>query len=118
MAEADDKIQFIMRAVRDFRQHFPGEDGNHHPGNFECYICFRVRSPELFDLAQPLHAYIDPQGNWLAHTVPCGQNVRLLSTTNGFGPCEILKFKQHLCRPHGVSKSECRFFCADTSIGL
>lgn len=63
MADPADKAQFVMRAAKDFPQHRPSEKGHDYkPGNFECYVCFRVRSPEHFDMMQPQHAYVDPHG--------------------------------------------------------
>lgn len=63
MASDADKIQFIMRAAKDFPQHRPSERGHDfRPGNFECYICFRVRSPENFDMLQPQSAFLDLRG--------------------------------------------------------
>ena len=63
MADPMDKFQFVMTAAKDFAQHRPSEKGqDHKPGNFECYICFRVRAPEHFDVLQPQSAYFDPRG--------------------------------------------------------
>ena len=63
MAEAGDKAQFVMRAAKDFPQHRPSEKGHDYkPGNFECYVCFRVRSPDHFDMLQPQYAYVDTRG--------------------------------------------------------
>lgn len=45
LADPLGKAQFVMRAARDFLQHRPSQKGRYYrPGNFECYICFRVRS--------------------------------------------------------------------------
>lgn len=63
LAGEPDKLQFVMRAAKDFPQHRPSEKASeYHPGNFECYICFRVRSPECFDALQAQFAYIDSHG--------------------------------------------------------
>ena len=63
MATVSDKAQFVMRAAKDFPQHRPSEKGHDYkPGNFECYICFRVRSPDKFDMLQPQSTYIDTRG--------------------------------------------------------
>ncbi|KAL7927120.1 hypothetical protein ACQKWADRAFT_98345 [Trichoderma austrokoningii] len=63
MADPADKAQFIMRAAKDFPQHRPSEKGHDYkPGNFECYVCFRVRSPEHFDMLQPQSVYVDIHG--------------------------------------------------------
>ncbi|KAG9256144.1 uncharacterized protein F5Z01DRAFT_541853 [Emericellopsis atlantica] len=63
MADPLDKLQFVMRAAKDFPQHRPSEKGQeYHPGNFECYICFKVRSPDCFDALQSQTAYIDRLG--------------------------------------------------------
>ncbi|KAH6869338.1 hypothetical protein B0T10DRAFT_594784 [Thelonectria olida] len=60
LAEPIDKFQFVMRAAKDFPQHRPSEKGqDHQPGNFECYICYRVRKPEHFDVFQPQSACVD-----------------------------------------------------------
>ncbi|OAQ97472.1 hypothetical protein LLEC1_03315 [Akanthomyces lecanii] len=71
MADADDKAQFVMRAAKDFPQHRPSEKGHDYkPGNFECYVCFRVRSPEHFDMLQPQHAYVDSHGRLITDRDP------------------------------------------------
>lgn len=63
MANGIDKAQFVMRAAKDFPQHRPSEKSHdYRPGNFECYICFRVRSPDHFDMLQPQSAYVDAHG--------------------------------------------------------
>ena len=63
MADPVDMAQFVMRAAKDFPQHRPSEKGHdHRPGNFECYICFRVRSPDHFDMLQPQAAFVDTTG--------------------------------------------------------
>ncbi|GAO16695.1 uncharacterized protein UV8b_07950 [Ustilaginoidea virens] len=63
LSSATDKAQFIMRAAKDFRQHRPREKGpDFRPGNFECYICFRVRSPDKFDMLQPQSAWVNARG--------------------------------------------------------
>ena len=63
MADPVDMAQFVMRAAKDFPQHRPSEKGHdYRPGNFECYICFRVRSPEHFDMLQPQAAFVDSAG--------------------------------------------------------
>ncbi|KFA65564.1 hypothetical protein S40285_04327 [Stachybotrys chlorohalonatus IBT 40285] len=63
MADPIDKAQFVMQAAKDFPQHRPNEKGHEYrPGNFECYICFRVRSPDHFDMYQPLSTHIDVRG--------------------------------------------------------
>ncbi|KFH46434.1 hypothetical protein ACRE_027520 [Hapsidospora chrysogenum ATCC 11550] len=64
MADPLDKLQFVMRAAKDFPQHRPSEKGqDYHPGNFECYVCFRVRSPDCFDVLQAQYAYVDRLGH-------------------------------------------------------
>lgn len=71
ISTADDKAAFVMRAVRDFPQHRPSEKGHEYkPGNFECYICFRVRSPDHFDMLQPQHAFVDARGNLVTDRDP------------------------------------------------
>ncbi|UNI23684.1 hypothetical protein JDV02_009490 [Purpureocillium takamizusanense] len=63
MADPVDMTQFVMRAAKDFPQHRPSEKGHDYkPGNFECYICFRVRSPDHFDMLQPQAAFVDTTG--------------------------------------------------------
>lgn len=63
LADPLDKLQFVMRAAKDFPQHRPSEKAqDYHPGNFECYICYRVRSPDHFDALQAQYAYIDSHG--------------------------------------------------------
>lgn len=60
LAHPEDKFQFVMRAAKDFPQHRPKEtELGHSPGNSECYICFRVRSPIFFDANQPVFIPVD-----------------------------------------------------------
>ncbi|KAF4121750.1 hypothetical protein GMORB2_1589 [Geosmithia morbida] len=71
MADPLDKLEFVMRAAKDFPQHRPSEKGQeYHPGNFECYICFRVRSPDCFDVLQPQFAYVDCHGRVVREKEP------------------------------------------------
>lgn len=63
MASPLDMAQFVMHAAKDFPQHRPSEKGqDFRPGNFECYICFRVRAPDHFDTFQSQSAYVDNYG--------------------------------------------------------
>ncbi|KAF4962753.1 hypothetical protein FSARC_9179 [Fusarium sarcochroum] len=63
IATSADKFQFVMRAAKDFPQHRYNEKSKEHqPGNSECYMCFRVRAPEHFDVLQAATAYFDPRG--------------------------------------------------------
>ena len=58
-----DKFELVMRAAKDFPQHWASEKKkDQRPGNLECYWCFRVRSPQHFDVLQANTAYFDPQG--------------------------------------------------------
>ncbi|RSL52744.1 hypothetical protein CEP54_010754 [Fusarium duplospermum] len=71
MADPADKFQFVMRAAKDFPQHRPRERGREHkPGNMECYICFRVRTPEHFDVLQAPTACFDPHGRVVSDREP------------------------------------------------
>lgn len=71
MATTDDKMEFIMRAAREFPQHRPSvKRGNEKPGNFECYVCFRVRSPEHFAMIQPRYAFVDTHGHLVTDRSP------------------------------------------------
>jgi hypothetical protein len=71
MASPSDKAQFVMRAVKDFPQHRPCEKGqDFKPGNFECYVCFRVRGPEHFDMFQRQAAYVDGRGSVVVDREP------------------------------------------------
>ncbi|PHH60197.1 hypothetical protein CDD81_1977 [Ophiocordyceps australis] len=79
MASPADKAQFVMRAAKDFAQHRPSERGHDsRPGNFECYICFRVRSPEYFDTLQPLSAFFDAQGRLVHNRKPDARTDRFM----------------------------------------
>ncbi|KAH7181703.1 hypothetical protein DER46DRAFT_620738 [Fusarium sp. MPI-SDFR-AT-0072] len=63
MATLRDKFELVMRAAKDFPQHWASEKKkDQRPGNLECYWCFRVRSPQHFDVLQANTAYFDPQG--------------------------------------------------------
>ena len=55
-ATLEDKLQFVMRAEKDFPQHRCTED---FPGNFGCYFCFRVLSPSSFAKNQREAVYLD-----------------------------------------------------------
>ncbi|KAF7563245.1 hypothetical protein G7046_g889 [Stylonectria norvegica] len=77
IADPADKFEFVIRAAKDFPQHRPSEKGqDHNPGNFECYVCFRVRAPEHFDVLQPQSAYFDTQGRVVTDREP-GQGDRM-----------------------------------------
>ncbi|PTB37749.1 hypothetical protein M441DRAFT_60908 [Trichoderma asperellum CBS 433.97] len=79
MADPADKAQFIMRAAKDFPQHRPSEKGHDYkPGNFECYICFRVRSPEHFDMLQPQSVYVDIHSHIVRDREPDPRSDRLI----------------------------------------
>ncbi|KAL7821851.1 hypothetical protein V8C26DRAFT_323326 [Trichoderma gracile] len=79
MADPADKAQFVMRAAKDFPQHRPSEKGHDYkPGNFECYVCFRVRSPEHFDMLQPLSVYVDVHGLIVRDREPDPRSDRLV----------------------------------------
>ncbi|KAL6801195.1 hypothetical protein GGI42DRAFT_325885 [Trichoderma sp. SZMC 28013] len=79
MADPADKAQFVMRAAKDFAQHRPSEKGHDYkPGNFECYICFRVRSPEHFDMLQPQSIYVDVHGHAVRDREPDSRSDRLV----------------------------------------
>ncbi|KAM0247735.1 hypothetical protein ACHAQJ_009742 [Trichoderma viride] len=79
MADPADKAQFIMRAAKDFPQHRPSEKGHDYkPGNFECYICFRVRSPEHFDMLQPQSVYVDIHGYIVRDREPDSRSDKLI----------------------------------------
>lgn len=79
MADPADKAQFIMRAAKDFPQHRPSEKGHDYkPGNFECYVCFRVRSPEHFDMLQPQSVYVDIHGQIVRDREPDTRSDRLI----------------------------------------
>lgn len=56
MATSADKFQFVMRAAKDFPQHRPREKSQ---GNFECYICYKIRGPDYFDWLQPQSVFVD-----------------------------------------------------------
>ncbi|KAK5992946.1 hypothetical protein PT974_06371 [Cladobotryum mycophilum] len=80
MADSADKAQFVMRAAKDFPQHRPSEKGHDYkPGNFECYICFRVRAPDHFDMLQPQSAYLDRYGRVVRDREPNPQTDKLVS---------------------------------------
>ncbi|KKA26781.1 hypothetical protein TD95_003156 [Thielaviopsis punctulata] len=70
LAPFQDKFSFVMNAELNFRRHWPvicedDEDDNgdihEHPGNFACYVCFRVRGPNHFDDHQKEAYYLPPQ---------------------------------------------------------
>ncbi|KAF5710153.1 f-box domain-containing protein [Fusarium mundagurra] len=66
MATLQDKFELVMRAAKDFPQHWASEKKkDQRPGNLECYWCFRVRSPQHFDVLQANTAYFDPQGRFI-----------------------------------------------------
>ncbi|KAF5019045.1 hypothetical protein F66182_8937 [Fusarium sp. NRRL 66182] len=78
IAPTADKFQFIMRAAKDFPQHRAIEKKRHHrPGNSECYMCFRVRAPQHFDVLQAVAAYIDPRGRIVSGRRPGSQDQRV-----------------------------------------
>lgn len=68
MADPIDKFQFVMHAANNFEQHRPKE--KEWWGNFECYICYRVRSQDHFDALQSLTAYFDSKGRLVTGRPP------------------------------------------------
>lgn len=63
LASPADKAEFVMRAAKDFPQHRPSEKGqDYRPGNFECYMCYRVRAPDHFDIYQATSVFVDNRG--------------------------------------------------------
>ncbi|KAF4336200.1 hypothetical protein FBEOM_9926 [Fusarium beomiforme] len=75
MATTEDKFEFVMRAAKDFPQHWASEKKKSHlPGNLECYWCFRVRTPEHFDDPQAKTAFFDPQGRVVSERKPGPQD--------------------------------------------
>ncbi|KAH6885954.1 hypothetical protein B0T10DRAFT_530818 [Thelonectria olida] len=106
MADPLDKFQFVMRAAKDFPQHRPSEKGqDHQPGNYECYICFRVRRPEHFDVTQPQSAYVDMLGRVVSEREP--------------GPGDRLVPMRRFCIECGVKCGlHVPFDCMTTRTGL
>ncbi|SPO06128.1 uncharacterized protein DNG_08817 [Cephalotrichum gorgonifer] len=63
LADPADKFAFVMRAENYFPRHFPVVvQGQERPGNFACYVCFRVRGPAHFDADQPHSIYVNDRG--------------------------------------------------------
>lgn len=63
LASPEDKFAFVMHAENFFPRHFPVVvQGQERPGNFACYVCFRVRGPAHFDADQPHSIYVDERG--------------------------------------------------------
>ncbi|KAI3571990.1 hypothetical protein IWW34DRAFT_567587, partial [Fusarium oxysporum f. sp. albedinis] len=71
-----DKIEFVMRVAKDFTEHWASKKRkDRRPGNLECYWCFRVRTPQLFDVLQANTAYFGPQdqlGPFRRFGIGCG----------------------------------------------
>jgi hypothetical protein len=61
MASPASKFEFVVHAENFYSKHFPTVR-DEHPGNFACYICFRVRDPAYFDAEQPHTIYVDAKG--------------------------------------------------------
>lgn len=71
IARQDDKLAFVMHAANHFPQHRPCNKGpDHLPGNFECYICYRVRGPDHFDSQQASSVFIDEAGRCVRDRKP------------------------------------------------
>ncbi|KAH6985285.1 hypothetical protein EDB80DRAFT_733880 [Ilyonectria destructans] len=71
MADLLDKLAFVMHAAKDFKQHHPSlESEDYHPGNFECYFCFRVRGHNHFDVLQSHSRYVDTEGEVIGDRDP------------------------------------------------
>jgi hypothetical protein len=71
MATSQDKFEFVMRAAKNFPQHWAIEKKQgHQPGNFECYWCFSVRAPQHFDVLQATAVSFDPQGRVVSDRDP------------------------------------------------
>lgn len=63
LASPEDKFALVMHAENYFAKHFPVVvQGQERPGNFACYICFRVRGPAHFDADQSHSIYVDDRG--------------------------------------------------------
>ncbi|EJP69817.1 uncharacterized protein BBA_00686 [Beauveria bassiana ARSEF 2860] len=66
-ASPQDKFQFVMRAEKEFKQHFPNENS---PGHFACYFCYRVFQADCFRGDQALEAFVDCNGEFVLETKP------------------------------------------------
>lgn len=88
MADPSDMFQFVMTAANYFPQHRPKEK---EPwGNFECYICYRVRTQDHFDALQSQTAYFDCKGRLVTGRQP--------------GPGDVLYSLRRFCIDCGVKE--------------
>lgn len=70
-ADPKDMFQFVMEAARSFPQHRPKkEEDNTGWGNFECYVCYRVRAHDHFDTQQRSTAYFDSKFRLVSGRAP------------------------------------------------
>ncbi|KAM3541854.1 hypothetical protein ARSEF1564_005222 [Beauveria bassiana] len=67
LADQQDQFQFVMRAEKEFKQHFPNEKS---PGNFACYFCYRVLQADSFSEDQAHEAFVDFDGNFVLDVKP------------------------------------------------
>lgn len=118
IADKSDMFQFVMRAANYFPQHRPkdqeskgstrskgakgvrasrGSKASTSPnackdswGNFECYICYRVRSQDHFDALQSLTAYFDRKNRLVTGRAP--------------GPGDVLYSLRRFCIDCGIKE--------------
>ncbi|EJP61157.1 uncharacterized protein BBA_09903 [Beauveria bassiana ARSEF 2860] len=67
LADQQDQFQFVMRAEKEFKQHFPNEKS---PGNFACYFCYRVLQADSFREDQAHEAFVDCDGSFVLDVKP------------------------------------------------
>ncbi|KAI1392699.1 uncharacterized protein F4822DRAFT_138348 [Hypoxylon trugodes] len=79
LAPHETKLSFVLRAERDFPQHFTKTKVNPNSPRLGCYMCFRVLSGDVFDSDQPVQALLrtslsDEQVivNLRRFCIPCG----------------------------------------------
>ncbi|EJP62042.1 uncharacterized protein BBA_08966 [Beauveria bassiana ARSEF 2860] len=82
LADQQDQLQFVMRAEKEFKQHFPNEKS---PGNFACYFCYRVLQADSFREDQAHEAFLDCDGSFVLDVKPenAAKYVRGRSWRNG-----------------------------------
>ncbi len=66
-ASPQDKFQFVMRAEKEFKQHFENKNS---PGNLACYFCYRVFQADCLRGDQALEAFVDCNGEFVFETKP------------------------------------------------
>jgi len=91
MASLSSKLAFVRNVENFYKKHFPNVQGPNHPGNFACYICFRVRGPAHFVAEQLRAIFVNDKGQRVPDVTKF-QEVGGYSKTSDIRPIELRRF--------------------------